>query len=180
MLEIMIGESDFNFWSNAVVPLLSATIGGLLTLLGGYIQTRKDIEREEKRRRWDVAKELSQAMTKLQTIVARNSYSVVTQSGLSKEELDRLYREGTQAFEDALVCFWGLRFALSNNLAESAQLFLDKTESNIKVWKERIGDSPSREVLQHLPHMDQGGKGGEAYNAFSNLSNELDKYVKKD
>lgn len=118
-------------------------------------------------------------MTKLQTTVARNSHSVVFQSGLNEEDLDKLYREDTQAFEDALVCFWGLRFALSNNLAKSTQLFLDKTEDNIKVWKERIGDNPSKKTLQCLPHMDQGGKGGEAYNAFSNLSNELDKYVKK-
>lgn len=179
MLEITIGESGFDFWSSVVVPLLSATIGGLLTLLGGYIQTRKDIKREEKRRRWDVAKELSQLMTQLQTIVARNAHSVVFQSGLSEEDIDRLYRGGTQAFEDALVCFWGLRFALSDNLAESVQLFLDKTENNIKVWKERIGGKPSQKALQYLPHMDQGGKGGEAYNAFNNLSNELDKYVKK-
>lgn len=177
MLEITIGESSFDFWSNVAVPLLSAAIGGLLTLLGGYIQARKDIKREEKRRRWDIAKELSQAMTKLQTIVARNSYSVVTQSGLSEGELDRLYREGTQAFEDALVCFRGLRFALSNNLAESTQSFLDKTENNIKVWKERIGDNPSEKALRYLPHMDQG-KDGKAYHAFDDLSKELDRYVK--
>lgn len=178
MLETTIGESGFDFWSNVAVPLLSAAIGGLLTLAGGYIQTRKDIEREEKRHRWDVSKELSQVMTKLQTIVARDSYSVVTQSVLSEEELDGLYREGTQAFEDALVCFWGLRFALSNDLAESTQSFLDKTENNIKIWKERIGGNPSEAALRHLPHMDQGGKDGEAYRAFDTLSKELYRYVK--
>lgn len=47
MLEIIVGESSFDFWSNVAVPLLSAAIGGLLTLLGGYIQTRKDIKREK-------------------------------------------------------------------------------------------------------------------------------------
>lgn len=179
MFEITIGESSFDFWSNVAVPLLSAAIGGLLTLAGGYIQTKKDVEREEKRRRWDVAKELSQAITKLQTVIARNSDSITKKSVLNKEELDRLYCEGTQAFEDVLVCFCGIRFALSDNLAKSTQSFLDATEHNIRVWDERIHNKPCREPSSYLPHVDQGQEGGKACDAFNALSNKLDKYVKE-
>lgn len=179
MLEITIGESGFDFWSNIAVPLLSVVIGGLLTFMGGRYQTKKDIEQEEKRRRWDVAKELSQSMTKLQTVIARNSDSITKKSIFDEEELDRLYREGTQTFEDTLICFCGIRFALSDSLAKSTQSFLDATEHNIRVWDERIHNKPCREPSSYLPHVDQGKEGGKAYDAFNVLSNELDKYVKE-
>lgn len=178
MIEITIGESDFNFLSNVVVPLLSVVIGGGLTLLGTRIQTKKEVEQAEKRRRWGIAKELSQVMTRLQTVIARNSYSVVNRNAYNKAELNELYREGTQAFEDALTCLQGLRFALSKRLAEAAQLFLDATEHNTRVWKERLQDKPSRKSSDYLPHKDQGNRDGKAYNAFINLSNELEKYVR--
>ena len=177
MIEITIGGSDFNFWSNVVVPLLSVVIGGGLTILGTRIQTKKEVEQAEKRRRWDIAKELSQVMTRLQTVIAKNSYSVINRNSYSEAELNELYHEGTQVFEDALTCLQGLRFALSERLAEAAQSFLDATEHNTRVWKERLQDKPSRKSSDYLPHKDQGSRGGKAYNAFVNLSNELEKYV---
>lgn len=71
MIGITIWGSDFNFWSNVVVPLLSAGIGSGLTMLGAHIQAKKEVEQAEKRRRWGIAKELSQVMTHLQTVIAK-------------------------------------------------------------------------------------------------------------
>lgn len=51
MIGITIWGSDFNFWSNVVVPLLSAGIGGGLTMLGAHIQAKREVEQAEKRRR---------------------------------------------------------------------------------------------------------------------------------
>lgn len=116
-------------------------------------------------------------MTHLQTVIAKNSYSVVNRNAYNKAELNELYREGTQAFEDALTCLQGLRFALSERLAEAAQLFLDATEHNTRVWKERLQNEPGRRSSDYLPYKDQGSRDGKAYNAFINLSNELEKYV---
>lgn len=179
MLEITIGETGFDFWADTISSLLGVILGGLLTILGGHIQTRKDIEREEKRRRWDVARELSQSMTRLQATVARDATSIVSQKEYTQGELDKLYHNGTQAFEGALICFYGIRFALSDNLAKSTQSFLDATEHNIRVWDERIHNKHCREPLSYLPHTDQGKEGGKACDAFNVLSDKLDNYVKK-